>query len=472
MCGFAGLIGVERAGAALSVALQALQHRGQDACGVGTTEGARVHLFRDLGTVANVFGADVVAGLRGQAGIGHVRYPTVGAGVRDDTQPFYTRRPGVLMAHNGNVTNVPELVAWLGARGVHVQSECDVEPILLVFAEALTERRPSGHDTADVLAAVDAVYRRVRGAYSCVAILQIDGRETLLAFRDPSGIRPGAYARGPGGAWCAASETVAFDALGFQRVDDLPPGHAVLLRRDEPPVLHRVAEPTAPRPCVFERVYFARPDSLMEDGRVYATRWRLGQALGRELLAQGVQADVVVPVPDTSRPAAQAISETLGVPYREGFIKNRYSGRTFIMPDPDVRAAALRLKLNPIPEIFEGKRVILVDDSVVRGTTVRRMAEMVRTLRPASVHLAVFSPPVRNPCFYGIDMPTHDELVAARVPSDEWPRAFGVDAVTFLSVEGLRATVGPDACAACFDGHYPVPVSDAERTAIATDRRG
>ncbi len=480
MCGFIGLVGVERAGAALGIGLQALQHRGQDACGVGTRVGGRFHLHRDLGSVAQVFTADVLAGLQGSAGVGHVRYPTVGAGVRDDTQPFLTRRPGVLMAHNGNVTNVPELETWLAERGIRVQSRCDVEPILLVFAEALAERRathpPVGGPTrADVVHAVGEVHARVRGAYSCVALLEVDGVETLLTFRDPHAIRPGSYARGPDGAWCAASETVAYDALGFTREADVPAGHVVFLQAGAPADVVSVT-PRAPRPCVFERIYFARPDSRMEDGSVYGTRWALGERLGHELRAAGVTADVVVPVPDTSRPAAQALAEVLGIPYREGFIKNRYSGRTFIMPDAATRTAALRLKLNPIPEIFEGKRVILVDDSVVRGTTVRRISDMVRQVRPANVALAVFSPPVRNPCFYGIDMPTRDELVAARIPEAAWPAAFGVDAVHFLSVEGLREVSAARGvatpCMACFDGDYVVPVDARETLAIVEDRRG
>lgn len=470
MCGFVGLIGVERAGAALTVGLQALQHRGQDACGVGTIASGRVHVYKELGTVAAVFTPDVVASLAGSTGIGHVRYPTVGAGVRDDTQPFHTRRPGVLMAHNGNVTNVPGVEAWLAGRGIRVQSRCDVEPILLVFAEALGARRAGGHDAEDVRAAVAEVFARVQGAYSCVAILEVDGRDTLVAFRDPHGIRPGAYARSPSGAWAVASETVAFDALGFTRIDDIPPGGVVLMRPGEAARTLPVAAPT-PSPCAFERIYFARPDSRMEEGRVYQMRWALGERLGAEWRARGIEADVVVPVPDTSRPAAQAMAEVLGLPYREGFIKNRYSGRTFIMPDATTRTAALRLKLNPIPEIFEGKRVILVDDSVVRGTTVRRLSDLVRLLRPASVHLAVYSPPVKNPCFYGIDMPSRDELVAARIEEARWPEAFGVDSVTFLSVEGLRQTMGNSACMACFDARYPVPVSDSDAAAIVADRR-
>ena len=472
MCGFVGLIGVERASAALSMGLQGIQHRGQDACGIGTAHHGRFQVHKELGQVAAVFTPDIVAQLHGTAGIGHTRYPTVGAGVRADAQPFYTPRPGVLMAHNGNVTNLEEIEAWLRTRGVHVQSRCDVEPILLVFAEALMDRRPTGHTEEDVCAAVAEVFQRVRGAYSCVALCEVDGEQALVAFRDPHGIRPGSYACNASGAWAAASETVVFDALGFERVDDLAPGHATILRPGREARVLAVAAPAAARPCVFERIYVARPDSRMEEGSVYATRWALGVRMGEEWRARGLQADVVVPVPDTSRTSAQAMAETLGLPFREGFIKNRYSGRTFIMPDPSTRAAAHRLKLNPIPEVFEGKRVILVDDSVVRGTTIRRLAQLTRGTRPAAVHLAVYSPPVRHPCFYGIDMPSRDELVAARLAPEEWPAAFGVDSVTFLSLEGMREVMGRPICMACFDGDYVVPVSADEVSAIVSDRRG
>ena len=467
MCGFVGLIGVDNAAAAAAQALQALQHRGQDACGIGTSHRGRVHLFKDLGMVSQVFGMAALAGLPGRAAIGHVRYPTVGAGVREDAQPFYTRRPGVVMAHNGNVTNAPQLEAWLARRGVRVQSQCDVEPIMLVFAEGLR----GGGGMEHVKDAVCDVFDQVRGAYTCAAIVELEGKDTLVAFRDPFGVRPGVYGRNADGAWCVASESVALDALGFDMCGEIPPGSVMLLCPGEAPRIETVRT-AQPHRCLFERIYFARPDSKMEDGRVFQVRWDLGLRLGEEWRKRGIEADVVVPVPDTSRPAAQAMAETLGLPFREGFIKNRYSGRTFIMPDQQARQSALRLKLNPIPEIMEGKRVILVDDSVVRGTTVKCLAELVRSVKPAEVHLAIFSPPVMNPCFYGIDMPSRDELVAARVPPAEWARTFGVDSVTFLSVEGLRATAKTPACMACFDGKYPIPVSDHEVAAIVADRRG
>ncbi len=472
MCGFIGVAGLQDVAPMVATGLAAIQHRGQDACGIGTVEQGRVHLHKDLGLVSTVFGGssgERLASLRGRAGIGHVRYPTVGAGLRADAQPFHTRRPGVLMAHNGNVTNLDELGRWLGERGVRVQSGCDVEPIMLVFAESLAALRHEPITDDDVCSAVAEVFLRVRGAYTCVALLEVNGVETLVAFRDPHGIRPGCYGSLPDGSWIAASESVALDALGAQRVADLPPGAVVFLTAGALPRV-RPVESRAVRSCVFERIYFARPDSLMEGGRVYEQRWKMGVALGEEWRARGLEADVVVPVPDTSRPAAQALAETLGLPLREGFIKNRYSGRTFIMPDAATRQATLRLKLNPIPEIFEGKRVILVDDSVVRGTTVRRLSDMVRTIQPAEVHLAVFSPPVRHPCFYGIDMPSRNELVAARLGPEQWPAAFGCDTVTFLSVEGLRKVAGPDTCRACFDGDYVVPLVAEEQSRIVEDR--
>lgn len=466
MCGFVGLIGVEGAAAGAATALQALQHRGQDACGIGTMHQGRVHLYKDLGMVSQVFGGVNLRSLPGRSAIGHVRYPTVGAGVREDAQPFHTRRPGVLMAHNGNVTNVPQLEAWLARRGVRVQSGCDVEPIMLVFAEGLR-----GTNVENVKDAVRDVFDQVRGAYTCAAVCEVEGKDTLVAFRDPFGVRPGVYGKDDSGAWCVASESVALDALGFETLGEIPAGSVMLLRPGEPARIEPVRAPQ-PHRCLFERIYFARPDSKMEDGRIFQVRWDLGRRLGEEWRAKGLEADVVVPVPDTSRPAAQAMAETLGIPFREGFIKNRYSGRTFIMPDAATRQSALRLKLNPIPEILEGRRVILVDDSVVRGTTVKRLAELVRSVKPKEVHLAIFSPPVKNPCFYGIDMPSKAELVAARVPEADWARTFGVDSVTFLSVEGLRATTRTPACMACFDGNYPIPVSTEEVAAIVADRRG
>lgn len=469
MCGFVGILGTEPAAPRLLMSLQAIQHRGQDAAGIGTVHDGRIHVRKGLGMILQAVPS--MDGLDGSAGIAHVRYPTAGkSSSANDAQPFITRRPGILLAHNGNVTNVPEVTAELREQGIVVLSQCDAEPILLVLEQELTAIRQAGHTREDLKVALAGVFRRVRGAYSVVAILELDGESTLIAFRDPHGIRPGVYGR-MGDGWIASSESVALDVLSVDKAGDLPAGACLILRAGQDEELLEVLEPE-PRPCVFERIYFARPDSIMEDGRINRTRWRMGRQLAREWADKGLNADVVVAVPDSSRPAAMAMAEELGLRHREGFIKNRYSGRTFIMPDQNTRELALRLKLNPIREIFEGQKVLLVDDSIVRGSTMGRIVKMVRELNPSELHIAVFSPPVRNPCFYGIDMPSQDELIAARLSEDELAAHFGADSLTYLSREGLAEVSGPSICAACFDGDYCVPVSDAERSAISSNRRG
>jgi amidophosphoribosyltransferase len=475
MCGFVGIIGISPVAPSLYIGLQAIQHRGQDAAGIGTWGGGKLHLHKDLGLISQAIPPHALDRLDGTSGIAHVRYPTAGVGIGDrgDAQPFLTRRPGILLAHNGNVTNQPELEEQLRENGIHLLSKCDSEPIVMVLADELTGQRPAHHTEDDLVEAVSALMRRVRGAYTCVAVLEVDGKETLIAFRDPHGIRPGVFGRNEDGAWMVASESVALDVLGFQIVDHVPAGSVVLMRPGEPPTIRGVLAREA-KHCVFERIYFARPDSVMEDGRVNAVRWALGQRLADEWKKKGLGADVVVAVPDTSRDAAQAISERLGIPNREGFIKNRYSGRTFIMPNQATRDAALRLKLNPIREVFEGKRVILVDDSIVRGSTMRRIVRMVKQLRPSEVHLAIYSPAVRFPCFYGIDMPSKDELVASRWPPEQLDQrlaeALGVTSLSYLPPAALREVVGDRMCTACFTGDYVVPVSDDERRFILQNR--
>lgn len=474
MCGFVGVIGTEPAGPAVYMGLQAIQHRGQDAAGIGTFDGQRFFLHKDLGTVVQALPMEVVGEMPGRAAIGHVRYPTLGGATREDAQPFLTRRPGLLAAHNGNLTNMQELEAQLRDRGLFVLTRSDSEPIMLVLADEMTRIRPGGHTTDDLEQALGALMDRVRGAYSVVTLMEIDGEEALVGFRDPHGLRPGVYGRNDSGAWMVASESVALDALGFELVDNLPPGGMVLLRPGEDPVVRQVRE-ARPLPCVFERIYFARADSVMEGGRVNSVRWKLGERLADEWQAKGHEADVVVAVPDTSRPAATAIAEKLGIPNREGFIKNRYSGRTFIMPDQAARKAALRLKLNILEEVFEGQRVILVDDSIVRGNTMRRIVDLVRQAGPEAIHVAIFSPPVRNPCFYGIDMPSRDELIAAGFGHEEFDKRmaayFGVDSITYLSREGLEKVAGKGVCAACFTGEYPVSVTGDQRHFILDQRR-
>lgn len=475
MCGFVGVIGVDQASPVVWLALQALQHRGQDAAGIGTFDRGRFHLHKDLGMVIQAVPDTKLPDLAGSSGVGHVRYPTAGENTREDAQPFVTRRPGILMAHNGNITNTHELIRQLERRGMHVLSSCDVEVILMVLADELTRIAPSDHTIDDLVEAVRRLMDRVRGAYTVAAVLKVGGKEALVAFRDPHGIRPGVYGKRDDGAWMAASESVAMDATGFRVQGFIPAGHVMVFQEGKEPITRdALAKPA--RHCIFEHIYFARPDSIMEHGRVNTVRQLLGEQFAREFAAKGLKADVVIPIPDTSRPAALAIAEQLKKPYREGFIKNRYSGRTFIMPNQQTREAALRLKLNPIEDVFKGKRVLLVDDSIVRGSTMRRIIRTVKPLGAKEIHLAIFSPAVRHPCFFGIDMPTRDELVASGLDDtaleSHLVQRFDCDSVTYLSREGLKAAGDTPMCSACFDGDYVVPVSQAERSAIEADRRG
>jgi amidophosphoribosyltransferase len=469
------MIGESDVAPSIVLGLHAIQHRGQDAAGLGTFDRGRLHLHKDTGMVPAALPPAIVGSQPGRVGIGHVRYPTYGSGSREDAQPFITRRPGIVLAHNGNVTNVPALEQDLLGRGVHLLSNCDSEPILLMLADELTRIRTHGHTVDDVVAALKPVMEKVQGSYSVVAALELDGEETLIGFRDPHGIRPAVYGGRSDGSWVCASESVALDVLDCDLVGAIPPGHLVVLRRGEEPIVREVM-PKPAHHCVFENIYFARPDSIHEGTRVNRVRGRLGQQLAQEIRAKGIEVDVVVPVPDTSRPAAEAISETLGIPNREGFIKNRYSGRTFIMPDQATREAAMRLKLNTIDEVFRDRRVLLVDDSIVRGTTMRRIIGMVREHAPAAVHVGIFSPPVVHPCFYGIDMPSKKELVATKWSDEEREQALaaqlGADSLTYLSQAGVHSVVGDRVCDACFTGRYIVPVSEEQRSFILKERRG
>lgn len=474
MCGFVGIIGVENAAASLFMALQAVQHRGQDAAGVGTWNNGYIHVHKDVGMVSQALPAEAISVLEGGSGIGHVRYPTAGSSTRGDAQPFMTRRPSIVLAHNGNVTNIPELEDLLVGRGLRTTSSCDSEPILLMLGDEMLKQDVVGHTTEHLVAASRVVMEKVRGSYSVAAVMEVDGQETLVAFCDPHGIRPASYGRRSDGAWMVASETVSLDVLDFAFEGHVPAGAIMFFRKGQEPVMRTVL-PRPQKHCVFEDIYFARPDSMMVSGRVYSQRRAFGQRLAAEWQAQGLEADVIVAVPDTSRPAAQSMAEAMGISYEEGFIKNRYSGRTFIMPDQTTRDVALRLKLNPIPEIFSGRRVILVDDSIVRGSTMRRIVQMIRKLNPKELHVAIYSPAVRFPCFYGIDMPSHDELVASGMEDGvlerELAKRFDADSVTFLSTDGLSEVSGTDICAACFTGRYPVAVADHEKGFILSDRR-
>ena len=479
MCGFVGIVGAGNVAGSVHLGLQAVQHRGQDSAGIATMtgDGRRFNARRGLGIVTQALGSEDIDALPGPIGIGHVRYPTIGSGVLEDTQPFFYRVPGVLMAHNGNVTNFDALQQSLLERSIHLMSHCDVEPAMCEFADALMDQRKSGHTLDDAVMALGEVQKRVRGAYSIVAALTLDSEPTLVVMRDRRGVRPCVVGQCANGTWIAASESVALDVLGATNRFEPGAGEAVFLRAGKEPVRRQlVAEQHTP--CIFEFIYFARPDAQMSEHSVYDVRLKLGCELAARIKEKEIKADVVLPVPDTARPAATTLAEELGLRLREGFIKNRYSGRTFIMPDSGTRKTALRLKLNVIEKEIAGRSVLLVDDSIVRGATLGRVIDLLRAAGARAVHLAIHAPPVMHPCYYGIDMSTREELFAPRFPGSLMElekaaaKALSADSLTYLTVDGMdRAFQGPR-CAARFDGSYPMPLSDDDRSAIESDRSG
>jgi len=482
MCGFIGIFGPDGVDVAAEIyeGLLAVQHRGQDAAGIITFTD-RFHVKKGRGLVIEVFNEQNMARLRGNLGVGHVRYPTVGSGVDEEAQPFHHTYPlGVAMAHNGNVTNLNELTEnQFRSTGTRLNSGCDIEVILWVFQDALARRyREKGKvDADDVLEAVSAVYQRVKGAYSVVATIPDVG---MLAFRDPFGIKPivfGEKTTAEGRWFACASESVVLDVNGFDKTCDVGPGEALFVGVDRKVTARRLAVQKH-HPCIFELVYFARPDSFLDDISVYKTRQRFGTALGRQWMAAGApQPDVVIPVPDSSRDAAMTLAQELGVPYREGLTKNRYIGRTFIMPNQTSRNRSIRRKLNAIPIEFEGKDVLLVDDSIVRGNTSRRIVRMARDAGARKVYFAVTSPPLVAPCPYGIDMASKREFIAAGLSVEEVARSIDVDHLMYLEREAMNAAARKgnerieQFCNACFTGEYPTGDITLERLqAIESER--
>ena len=466
MCGFIGIYGPDGTDVAGEIyeGLLAIQHRGQDAAGI-TTFTEQFHVKKGNGMVRDVFDEDSMEGLRGNVGIGHVRYPTVGAGSGDDAQPFHLTFPvGIAMAHNGNVTNFLELKETHFQRsGTRLNSSCDLEVILFVFATALRERVRPGHmvDMDDVFHAVGEVYRKVRGAYSVVATLPDVG---MFAFRDPYGIKPivfGERHAEDGVSYAVASESVVLDVIGYERTVDVGPGEVIFVGRDRK-VVRRKLVSKEHAPCIFEFVYFARPDSMIDGISVYKTRMRSGEAMAAQWLEQGAPTpDVIIPIPDSSREAAMAMASALDLPYREGLVKNRYIGRTFIMPSQDSRQNSVRRKLNAIGLEFKDKKVLLVDDSVVRGNTARRIVRMAREAGAKEVYLASCSPPLVSPCPYGIDMATKTEFIADGRSPAQVAAALEADYMMYLDRDALNAAAkaGNPAikrfCNACFTGDYP-----------------
>jgi amidophosphoribosyltransferase len=462
MCGFIGVIGAQGAVREIYDGLLAIQHRGQDAAGIITYDGDRFHLKKGEGLVRDIFTTANVFRLKGDMALGHVRYPTVGSGGGEDAQPFTVNFPfGIAMAHNGNVANYDELRGSLESASLRVlYSGCDVEVILNVFAGALA-RAANGTFSLDAYhAAVSEVYRTVRGAYSVVGFVAGHG---LFAFRDPYGIKPIAFGRRPtenGYSYAVASESVVLATIDYEVLPWGSPGEALFIDREGQVTMTRVAE-AHHHPCVFEFVYFARPDSYLEGISVYEARIRMGERLAAVFRDSGHAAEVVIPIPDSARTAALAMAQRLDIPYREGLVKNRYVGRTFIMPNDDERKRSLRHKLNAIEEEFRGKDVLLVDDSIVRGNTSRQIVGLARQAGARRVLFASMSPPLVHPCVYGIDMSTRREFVARGRTHADVAREIGADAVIYQTLDDLVGAVTEKEpritrmCTACFSGDYP-----------------
>jgi amidophosphoribosyltransferase len=445
MCGIVGIVGRSNVNQSIYDALSLLQHRGQDAAGIVTCDHHRLFLRKDNGLVRDVFQQRHMLELRGSMGIGHVRYPTAGCANSSEAQPFYVNSPyGISLAHNGNLTNAEELKVQLFREDRrHINTESDSEVLLNVFAHELQDTARLQIDHNDVFKAVAGVHRRCRGAYAVVAMITGYG---IVGFRDPCGIRPLVFGKretDQGTEYMVASESVALDAQGFALIRDVAPGEAVVIDRDDNLYTRQCADNPQYSPCIFEYVYLARPDSIIDDVLVYKSRLRMGEALADKILREWAHhdIDVVMPIPDTSRPAAMQLSYKLGVVYREGFIKNRYIGRTFIMPGQQLRKKSVRQKLNAIEIEFRRKNVLLVDDSIVRGTTSQQIIQMAREAGANKVYFASAAPPVRYPNVYGIDMPAAEELIAHGRTDDEVARVLGADKLIYQDLAELESAV-------------------------------
>jgi amidophosphoribosyltransferase len=464
MCGIAGIVGTSAVNQRLYDALTVLQHRGQDAAGIATSGDGELCVRKASGLVRDVFQQHHMLELKGNAGIGHVRYPTAGCDSASEAQPFYVNAPyGICLGHNGNLTNATELAEILIREDRrHLNTTSDSEVLLNVFASELQRVGTARITPADVFAAVSAVYRRCRGGYAVVAMIIGHG---ILGFRDPYGIRPlvlGERRTARGTEWMLASESVALDALSFRLVRDVAPGEAVFI--DESGRLHAQQCIATQRhtPCIFEYVYFARPDSKIDNISVYRARMRMGDRLADKILRERPSHDieVVIPIPDTSRTSALQLAQRLGVKYREGFIKNRYIGRTFIMPGQDERQKSVHRKLNAIDLEFRGKKVLLVDDSIVRGTTSAQIIDMAREAGAAKVYFASAAPPVRFPNVYGIDMPAARELVASGRSVEDIATLIGADWLVYQDLDDLIAACKHEDArieefdTSCFSGIY------------------
>ena len=466
MCGVIGIVANSAVNQLLYDGLMVLQHRGQDAAGIVTAEDSRFHMHKGQGLARDVFRTRDMRNLLGDMGVAHVRYPTAGsASSSAESQPFYVNSPyGIVLGHNGNLTNTDELKESLFRADLrHVNTNSDSEVLLNVLAHELQVNAAGTQLNPDtIFAAVAGVHARCKGAYAVTAFISGYG---LLAFRDPHGIRPlviGVNEAATPHEYIVASESVAIDTLGFRLLRDVAPGEAVFIDRQRQLHSRQCSAKSVLNPCIFEYVYLARPDSVIDGVSVYNTRLAMGVSLAEKIRREfpHLKIDVVIPIPDTSRPSALQLANHLKVPYREGFIKNRYIGRTFIMPGQALRKKSVRQKLNAIAEEFKGKNVLLVDDSIVRGTTSREIVQMARDAGARKVYFASAAPPVRFPNVYGIDMPSPLELIATGRNDEEICREISADRIIYQDLDDLKAAVrkaNPQITsfdASCFDGHY------------------
>jgi len=441
MCGIVGLVAKSNVNQSLYDALTVLQHRGQDAAGMVTCDNGRFYLRKDNGLVKDVFRTRHMQRLIGHMGIGHVRYPTAGSSSSAEAQPFYVNSPyGIVLAHNGNLTNTKELMQDVYREDLrHVNTTSDSEVLLNIFAHELLEQKKLVPTAEDIFAAVKRVHKRVKGGYAVIAMMAGYG---VVGFRDPYGIRPAVYGKREtekGVEYMIASESVALDALGFELVRDIAPGEAIYIDADGNLHTEQCAENPQYRPCIFEHVYFARPDSIIDKISVYKARLKMGSRLAEKILRERPDhdIDVVIPIPDTSRSSALELANRLGVKYREGFMKNRYIGRTFIMPGQQLRKKSVKQKLNALELEFRGKNVLLVDDSIVRGTTCEQIIEMAREAGAKNVYFASAAPAVRYPNVYGIDMPAKEEFIAHNRTVEEIQTAIGADWLIYQDLQDL-----------------------------------
>jgi amidophosphoribosyltransferase len=472
MCGVFGAVvpGGEptEAAAIATLGLFALQHRGQESAGVAVSDGEQLMLYKDLGMISTVLDERRLPSLRGRLAIAHCRYSTTGSTIWENAQPTYRQGPrrAIAIGHNGNLVNTRELLTQLTGGRARLPASTDTELLTALLAD---------EPAADTVEALQRVLPRVRGAFSLVIL----DRQRVIGVRDPHGFRPLVLGRLPAttrasgagadaleglwgpeddeGGWCLSSETASLDIVGAEYVRDVEPGEIVVLELGRPPRSVRYAE-ADPKLCVFELIYFARPDSYMEGRNLYEVRRRMGEQLAAE---HPVDADLVMPVPDTGAPAAAGYAEASGQPYREGMYRNRYAGRTFIQPSAGLRHRGVTIKLNPLREVVAGKRLIVVDDSIVRGTTTKRIVELLRKAGATEVHVRISAPPIFHPCFYGIDTSIETELIASTHSEDEIRDFIGADSLGYLSIRGVLTALDlpyDRFCFACFDGNYPEPV--------------